>query len=272
MLLSIKIYINQQYQNEVLVDFVKPFFEKLILNLVHSKFYFKRVLDVNSHHIHIYFTSKNNIAQLKDRFKKEWKIFLNENLKLLETIDNSIDSIFLKYPNGHLIINIEPIQDGFLIDDSISNVSHTNLKILRFLRTNNESEESIIKAFEVLLYTLGGYSPVKMAEIANLLSKLLGFSKENLDFLNSTVEEIIFENGSSLNISFNKNFEELCGFYNFNTYPSEISEWKYSYGLLYRNTLSGANDYSFAFNQFKNQLGLSDSETYCYLYLIGKFQ
>ncbi|MDT8416650.1 MAG: hypothetical protein RQ864_02475 [Lutibacter sp.] len=269
MVLSLKIYINQQYQNEVLVDFVKPFFEKLILKQAHVKFYFRRVLDINSHHIHIYFTSKNNISQLKNKFKREWKIFLNENLKLLETIDNSIDSIFLKYPNGHLLINIEPIQDGFLIDDSMTNVSCTNLKILR---TNNESEESIINAFEVLLFCLGGYSQVKIIEIANLLSNLLEFSRENLDFLNSTVEEIIFENGSSLNISFNKNFEELCGFYNLDTYPSEISEWKYSYGLLSRNSLSGVNDYSVAFNQFKNQLGLSDSETYCYLYLIGKFQ
>lgn len=270
MVLSLKIYINPENQNEILVDFVKPFFEHLILTQKNSIFYFIRVLNVDSPHISINFISISDISKVARKLKNEWKNFLKENVNLLKNMDNSVDSIFLRYPQGHIYLKIESSTDNTFINNSMSIISSTNLKILKRLKSIEDSEDILMNAFLVFIYSIGGYSPMKIVEISKLLIDLIDFSDENKAFLITNVKLILNESGGILTNDFSKIFYELCNYYPINAYPSLFSEWKYSYGILQINKPASSNDIILLFKQFKNQLNISDAESYCLLSLIEK--
>jgi hypothetical protein len=264
-MLTIKIRIEKENQNFVILSFFIPCLKKLGVSIE----YFNRKVD------YLFFNIKTENIINSDSFnknlEKQWSIFLENNKKITQV--NAIEkaeNLFKQYPLGNLKI-LETEFEGS--DKNSINLTKVNLEILHFLDNQKENEEYLLNLFLVFLYVFGGYSPKKIIELSENLLENINFDKQTRVFLNEQVNIILVQSEEFLASHVPTIYKELISFYKKNQYPSLASKWKYSFkesnsGI--RNTILNKNSIQ-PFKQLRNQLNILDSESYMVLSLIHHY-
>jgi hypothetical protein len=147
---------------------------------------------------------------------------------------------------------------------NLSNFSKTNIKILKELEESTDFYETLINRFIIFIYVIGGYSNKQILKITTLLLNSLEFSKENLIALDSEIQTIYKEEEEELVKNNKIAFQELA---NKRFDGCVFSELKNSYGNLYHQNEDSQK--LFQFNNFKNQVDISDAECYSIIKIIN---
>lgn len=259
-MLSINLYIKSEYQDRVLVDFIKPTFEGFVKDRQISNYIFKRFALDHSPHIRLLvFPTSETFEQVFRSVSHNF--FFNSALFPKEENEEITNTVFLKYPQGH--IEMEEEDSDLMQDAALFRIKDTSLKILeRISKNTDDSDEISINATLVFLYAIGGYSPSKMIEIIDLLNAQFNFNEDGLMHLNQKIEQMIGANLSYFQQSFSHILSELYQFSAPESFPSYISKWKHSFQILDHQHNSSFLKKSEYFALFRNQIGLLDAQTY----------
>lgn len=265
-MLSLNLYIQPEYHNNILLDFIKPLFDNYLKDKKISGFIFKRYALDHSPHIRLF------VYNPIDSFEKEFGIardlFFIDNPVFSSSNDNEIgNTIFLKYPQGHIEVDRES-HSIITNEENLFKVTNTSIDVIQYIQEHQEdADEFQINATLVLMYALGGYSKDQIIKTNNDLVHQLNFTDEDKIHLNEQVSFILTENLSYLKTSFKDVLEELYSYHN-DSYPSIVSTWKFTLGMLGDKHVAKSQNKLEYFNLFRNQISLSDSESYCILHII----
>tara|TARA_B110000908_G_scaffold172725_1_gene242402 strand:- start:8468 stop:9280 length:813 start_codon:yes stop_codon:yes gene_type:complete len=265
-MLTIKTRIEKEYQNFVILNFFIPYFK----NIEISTDYFHRKID------YLFLNIKTKKTFDSDRFnktlRKEWSTFLKNNERIIyEKPQEKVENLFKQHPFGSLKILKTASEDSGSSKTSF-NLTKVNLEILHFLENQKENEEYLLTLFLVFVYVFGGYSPKKIIDLSKYFLESINFDKETRILLDKQVNTISIESKEFLAPHFSTTYKELLNFYEKGKYPSLASKLKYSFKELngLGNLTLNKNDIQ-PFKQLRNQLDISDSESYVVLSLIHHY-
>jgi hypothetical protein len=258
------IAIKKEHQNEILFFLTETIQEKCFKNII--GFEFNRI---GSKFLSIIFHIKEYNKELEKGIEKELERFISINFSNNLHCENQeikeIKELFLDYKIG--VIKCNRIDSGFTLEQKInlSNFSKINIKVLKELEESNDFYETLINRFIIFIYVIGGYSDKQVLKITTLLLNSLEFSKENLIALDSEILTIYKQEEKELVKNNKIAFQKLA---NKTVDGCVFSELKNSYGNLYHQNEDSQK--LFQFNNFKNQVDISDSECYSILKIINK--
>jgi hypothetical protein len=267
-MLSLNLYIQPEYHNNILLDFVKPLFDNYLKDKKINGFIFKRYALDHSPHIRLF------VYNPFDSFEKEFGIardlFFKNNPIFSSSNDNEIgNTIFLKYPQGHIEVDREN-HSSITNEENLFKITNTSIDVIQHLQEHQEEADELqINATLVLMYALGGYSKDRIIKTNNALVPQLNFTSEDKIHLNEQVNFILTESLSYLKTSFKDVLEELYTYHN-DSYSSVVSTWKYTLGMLGDKHIAKSQNKLEYFNLFRNQISLSDAESYCILQIITR--
>ena len=264
-MLILEIHIGKSYQNFVILNFFIPYLENYNAFIEH----FNRKND------YLFLIVKNTASDknFSSNLKKAWSYFIDKNKSITgSSTQEKVRNLFLEYPLGHLKILEEGLENTDW-NEKTFNVTKTNLRVLHFLQDEEKYDENLISAYLTFMYTVGGYSPKKIQELSIYLLTSINFDKKVKALLDKQKDTIQIESQEFLSHHIKAIYNELITFYTKEQYPSFISDWKYAYKGLHKNSENFIADkhIDFQFKQFRNQLGISDSESYVVLCLIYNF-
>ena len=254
------IAIKKEHQNEILFFLTETIQKKCFKNII--GFEFNRI---RSKFLSITFHIKEYNKELEKEIEKELEMFININFSNNLHFENQeIKELFLDYKIG--VIKSNRIDSGFALDHKImfSNFSKTSITILKKLKKSNSFYKTLIDVFITFIYVIGGYSDKQILKITTLLLNNLEFSKENLIALDSEILTIYKEEEEELVKNNKIAFQELA---NKTVDGCVFSELKNSYGNLYHQNEDSQK--LFQFNNFKNQVDISDAECYSIIKIIN---
>ena len=262
-MLTIKIRIEKEHQNFVILNFFIPCLKKIGVSIEN----FNRKID----YLFLNIKTENiiNLDSFNKKLEKQWSIFLEHNKKITQV--NAIEkaeNLFKQYPLGNLKI-LETELEG---SNSV-NLTEVNLKLLQFLKKQKENDECLINLFLVFLYFIGGYSPKKILELSEYFLQSINFDKQTKGILDEQIDIISKDSGEFLESHIKITYNELLDFYKESQYPTLVSEWKYSFKDSFGNmgSLIPNKNKIEVLKQLRNQLDISDSESYVILSLLHNF-
>jgi len=266
-MLGLKIYINPIYFNYIIINFISPFLDKNDSKIKKNNFFFERKIQIEFSHIQLVMDDTHSSLNLEEEITSAWKRFFKKNKKVFQVENHDINSsIFSGYPKGHIKF-IPEVNSIFKYIHSTTNITKASIKILDITLKTNDFQfiNYMLRALMVFIYCLGSYSKKKIQKNIDLILRTIHFSEENEQLLNDKVSSIIIENEILLKDLSIEIYEELFSFNSASSYPSYLSDWKYSLGIL-KNTLShNQKEKTAAFNLFKNQINLGDAQVYVML-------
>jgi hypothetical protein len=261
----LEIHIGKSYQSFVILNFFIPYLENSDAFIE----YFNRKND------YLFFLLKNTAFDKKfgSNLKREWFLFISQNKNIIiPNNQEKADNLFLEYPLGHLKILDERLESNDL-DKEAFNLTKTNLKVLSLLQEEEKYDENLIGVYLTFIYSIGGYSPKKIQKLSKYFLTFIHFDKKVRDLLDKQKNTIQIESHEFLTNHIKAIYSELTAFYTQKQYPSFISEYKYSYKGFCKNSENLISDKHLdsKFEQLRNQLGISDSESYIILSLIDTY-
>lgn len=264
-MLTVKTRIEKEYQGFVILNFFIPHLKHQETTI--DNFY--RKID----YLFLNLKLKNTIDfdKFNETIQKEWAVFLKDNKRIiLSKPQEKVENLFKQHPLGDLII-LKTIFEDSGSNKSSFNITKVNLEILHFLENQKENEAHLLKLFLVFIYVFGGYSPKKITELSEYFLDNINFDKQTRILLDEQVNTITIESKEFFVSHISTTYKELLNFYKKGKYPSPISKWKYSYkqlnglgNLTLKNNLQ-------PFKQLRNQLNISDSESYAVLSLLHHY-
>jgi hypothetical protein len=260
----IKAYLKRAYQNQAVLDFFVPYFEKhttVIHNLVKKKDELNIGLAITEAEEQAFF----------DGLRQAWQTFFEQNEEIFQVEKTSeVAHLFMPPPHGHLHV-IDTSEEYVEGNEALLDATLTNLKVLEFMEVQPEREEHLMTLLLTFMYALEGYSTKVIQQHIELFLNKIKFDPATQQQLDEQVEVIYQESEQFIAQHLQNVYQELEQFYPAEAYPSIASQWKQSYYTVFQN-LSNVmpSDKIQVFKQLKNQLDIIDAEAYLVLNLLKK--
>ena len=265
---AFNIYLNPKHFDYVLMHFIKPYFDLDSVDNKETSIVFHRYSSVDFPHLYFEISCADQVNK-ENQIENAWLLFIEKNPSIIFNEGNSIkNSIFKGYPIGYFKNKGETrhYRENF---QEHGKVTSTSLKILESINNDVELRDEIcLKALFVFIYSIGGYSRDRILALLEILFEHQDFSKKDQGDILKIVSLIFKQNGERLKSEIDKIQEELSTFFSNENFPSFISEWKFSYGILIENQEVHNPKISELYSLFKNQLNISDAESYSLLTIL----